>query len=75
MKGAGKIIITTEKDLTRLMVDQLVPLELRQKLYCLPVRVIFPGQENKVFDKKITEYVGENKSNHELHFRKNSNKS
>jgi len=74
MKGAGKIIVTTEKDLTRLMVDQLLPVEIRQVLFCLPVRVAFPDQERKGFDKKIKEYVGENKSNRELHFRKNSNK-
>lgn len=75
MKGTGKIIVTTEKDLTRLMGYQLLPNEIRQLLYCLPVRVAFPDQEGKVFDKKIKEYVGENKINRELHFRKNSNKS
>jgi tetraacyldisaccharide 4'-kinase len=74
IRGAGKIIITTEKDLTRLAVPQLLPKEIRQFLYCLPVQVSFPDQEGKVFDKKIREYVGENKINRELHFRKNSNK-
>jgi tetraacyldisaccharide 4'-kinase len=75
LKGSGKIIITTEKDLTRLTMEPMLPNDIRQVLYCLPMHIVFPGQEGHVFDKKIKDYVGENKINRELHFRKNSNKS
>jgi len=39
-------------------------------MYYLPVQVKFLDREGKLFDKKILEYVGENKSNRELFSRK-----
>jgi tetraacyldisaccharide 4'-kinase len=74
LKSAGKIIVTTEKDLQRLTGDHLMTKDLKSVLYCLPVQVKFLDQEGKLFDNKIKEYVGENKSNRELHFRKNAHK-
>jgi tetraacyldisaccharide 4'-kinase len=71
LRSPEKIIVTTEKDIQRLMGDHLMTKELKSFLYCLPVQVKFLEQEAKLFDKKIKEYVGENKSNRELHFRKN----
>jgi tetraacyldisaccharide 4'-kinase len=75
LRSTEKIIITTEKDLQRLTVDHLLTKELKSFLYCLPVQVRFLEQEGKLFDNKIKEYVGENKSNRELHFKKNEHKS
>jgi tetraacyldisaccharide 4'-kinase len=72
LKSAEKIIVTTEKDVQRLTGNHLLTKELKSVLYCLPVQVKFLDQEGKLFDKKIKEYVGENKSNRELHFRKNA---
>jgi tetraacyldisaccharide 4'-kinase len=75
LKSAEKIIVTTEKDVQRLTGNHLLTKELKSVLYCLPVQVKFLDQEGKLFDKKIKEYVGENKSNRELHFRTNAHKS
>jgi len=75
MNTHDKIIVTTEKDIAKLVrFDELIE-PIKPALYCLPVLVRFLDQEGKLFDKKIREYVGENKSNRELHFRKNRNKS
>jgi tetraacyldisaccharide 4'-kinase len=75
MKNAQKIVVTTEKDVQRLKIENLLTKELKSVLYCLPIEVKFLDREGKLFDNKIKEYVGENKSNRELHFRKNAHKS
>jgi tetraacyldisaccharide 4'-kinase len=45
--------------------------KFKSALYYLPVKVKFLDEEGKMFNKKILNYVGENKSNRELHQRKN----
>jgi tetraacyldisaccharide 4'-kinase len=75
LKSSDKIIITTEKDIAKLIRHDILLDKAREAIYCLPVQVRFLDQEGKLFDKKIKEYVGENKSNRELHFRTNSHKS
>jgi tetraacyldisaccharide 4'-kinase len=75
LKSAEKIIVTTEKDAARLISLDGLPGEFKSALFCLPVQVRFPDKEGKSFDKKILSYVGENKSNREIHFRKNPNQS
>jgi tetraacyldisaccharide 4'-kinase len=52
-----------------------LPEELKEALYYLPVKIQFLDNEGKLFNKKIVGYVGENKSNRELHKRKNSGPS
>jgi tetraacyldisaccharide 4'-kinase len=70
LKSEKKIIITTEKDAVRFS-ESPVPDDLfRKSLYYLPVKVKFLDEEGKTFNKKILNYVGENKSNLELHRRK-----
>jgi tetraacyldisaccharide 4'-kinase len=71
LKKGKKIIITTEKDAVRLAELSDLKDELRNALYYLPVKVKFLDEEGKLFNKKILNYVGENKSNLELHRRKN----
>jgi tetraacyldisaccharide 4'-kinase len=73
LKSPEKIIVTTEKDATRLISIEGLPGEFKSSLYCLPIQVKFLDMEGKLFDKKITAYVGENKINRELHLRKNQN--
>lgn len=68
-----KIIVTTEKDAVRIRHLDL-PRKLKSVLYVLPVQVKFLDREGKQFDQKIISYVGENKSNRELHLRKDLNK-
>jgi len=45
--------------------------QFKSVLYYLPVKVKFLDEEGEMFNKKILNYVGENKSNRELHQRKN----
>ncbi len=75
IQSKNKIIITTEKDAVRFKDFTEIPDELKNALYYLPVKVNFLEQEKKAFNKKILDYVGENKSNRELYKRKNSGKS
>ena len=60
-----RIIVTTEKDMVRLSQLEL-PAEMKSTLYYLPVQVKFLDKEGKQFDKRILDYVGENKSLREL---------
>lgn len=65
LKNPRKIIVTTEKDTVRLRQLEL-PVELKKALYYLPIQVKFLDREGKQFDKKIIDYVGENKSLREV---------
>lgn len=75
LNSENKIIITTEKDVMRLKDREDLSDEFKNALYYLPVKVKFLEDEGKAFNKKILNYVGENKSNRELHKRKNKQKS
>jgi tetraacyldisaccharide 4'-kinase len=66
-----KIIITTEKDAMRLRDLNDLPDDFKMHLYYVPVKVKFLDEGGNEFNKKILNYVGENKSNRELHKRKN----
>jgi tetraacyldisaccharide 4'-kinase len=67
IKQDRKIILTTEKDAVRLMDMPGLPDTLKEVLCYLPVRVKFVNDKEKFFDKKILNYVGENKSNRKLY--------
>jgi len=71
----NKIIVTTEKDVMRLKDMPGLPEEFKANLYYLPVKVKFLDEGENEFNKKILNYVGENKSNRELHQRTNKSKS
>ncbi len=75
ISSKNKIIITTEKDAMRLKDRDDLTDEFREALYYLPVKVMFLDDEGKSFNKKIFNYVGENKSNRELYKRKNKRNS
>jgi tetraacyldisaccharide 4'-kinase len=66
-----KIILTTEKDTMHFKSISNLPDEFKESLYYITVQVKFLGNEGNMFNKKILNYVGENKSNRELHKRKN----
>ncbi|MBW6533733.1 MAG: tetraacyldisaccharide 4'-kinase [Mariniphaga sp.] len=70
-----KIIITTEKDAVRFKEMPDLDEQFKSALYCLPVKVKFLDEEGKMFNKKILNYVGENKSNRELHRRQNKSQA
>ena len=67
-----KIIVTTEKDAMHFRDLPNLSAQLKEALYYLPVKIKFLDDEGRLFNKKIFGYVGENKSNRELHKRKNS---
>ncbi len=75
LTGDYKIIVTTEKDSMRLKDWEDLPDEFKKVLYYLPAKVKFLENEGKEFNKKILNYVGENKSNRELHNRKNKGRT
>lgn len=66
-----KMIITTEKDLMRIKDMTNLPDDFKKNLYYLPVKIKFLDEGENEFNKKILNYVGENKSNRELRNRKN----
>jgi tetraacyldisaccharide 4''-kinase len=70
LETANKIIITTEKDSMRLKDLDLSP-AFKSHLFYIPLKIKFLDSEGKNFDDKIVTYVRENKSNRELHKRKN----
>ena len=71
MVATKKIIVTTEKDTFRILEIENLPDVIIENLYYIPIGVSFINQPENDFDKKILKYVGENKSNFELHSRKN----
>ena len=75
IKSERKLIVTTEKDAMRFKDIGEMSDELKKAMYYLPVKIDFLEEEKKSFNKKILNYVGENKSNRELYKRKNSGKS
>ena len=71
---AKKIIVTTEKDAVRFKELSNLDETIKKGLYFLPVSIDFLGKDEKTFTKRILNYVGENKSNRNLHKRKNTGK-
>jgi tetraacyldisaccharide 4'-kinase len=67
----NRLIITTEKDMVRIRDIKNVPDIIRKNLYYIPLTISFLNDGGKDFDRKIMNYVRENKSNFELHLRKN----
>jgi tetraacyldisaccharide 4'-kinase len=74
LKNQAKIIVTTEKDAVRLR-QLVIPSEMKKVLYYLPIQVKFLDREGKQFDKRILDYVGENKSLRELKKHKAGNEA
>jgi len=71
MSAEKKLIVTTEKDTFRILEIEDLPETIAENLYYIPIEIRFINQTDNDFDKKIMKYVGENKSNFELHSRKN----
>ena len=74
--GEGKkIIVTTEKDATRLLGHPQLDEELKTAIYVLPVEInILQGQQES-FNKYITGYVRANSRNSILHQSKDAHRS
>jgi tetraacyldisaccharide 4'-kinase len=64
-----KIIITTEKDMVRFRDLDTVPENIRKNMYYIPLKISFLNNAGKEFDRKILNYVKENKSNFDIYSR------
>jgi tetraacyldisaccharide 4'-kinase len=66
-----KIMICTDKDAVRLKEVAQGSDFAKLPLYRLPIEVQFLGNDSKEFDKKIKDYVRQNKANFEIHQEQN----
>ena len=65
--SSDKIIVTTEKDATRLQSLHYLSDELKEKLFFLPIKVSFiENEENESFNKKIINHVKNYQKNSRL---------
>ncbi|MCK5857440.1 MAG: tetraacyldisaccharide 4'-kinase [Bacteroidales bacterium] len=62
-----KIILCTDKDAVRLSEVAQGNSFAKLPVYRLPIEVAFLGNDKKIFDKKITDYVRQNKANFTIH--------
>lgn len=69
-----KIIITTEKDASRLTETQKLSKEVKQNIYTLPIHVRFMLDQEEGFNQKIIEYVRKNARNGSLAQAENDHK-
>ena len=74
LTGENRLIITTEKDATRLMHHGDFSEEVKKSLYVLPVEVVIMNDED-YFNETIIGYVRKNSRNSTLLKRKNDNKA
>jgi len=70
-----KVIITTEKDETRLLNAEGLSDEVKRSLYVLPVRIKIMLDQEEMFNKSIIGYVHKNSRNSILAKGKDNNKS
>ena len=61
--ASPKIILTTEKDSTRLLQLEGLSQEVRDNLYVLPIKVRFMQEQEEIFNNKILSYVRKNSRN------------
>lgn len=61
--GRNSIIITTEKDASRLMDNPAVTPDLRKRIYYLPTEVYFLQNHAEIFDEVVLDYVNKPRQN------------
>jgi len=71
LTNVRKIIVTTEKDMVRFCDLGTVPEIIRKSMYYIPLKISFLNSAGKDFDRKIIDYVKENKSNFNLYSKSN----
>jgi tetraacyldisaccharide 4'-kinase len=71
ISAGRKIIVTTEKDMVRFRDLDTVPEVVRKSMYYIPLKISFLNSAGKDFDRKIINYVKENKSNFNLYSKNN----
>jgi len=70
-----KMIITTEKDATRLTHTGDIPDDVKKNIYALPIRIKFMQDGEEEFNNKIISYVRKNSRNSILAKKKDDHKS
>ncbi len=75
MEGDKKLIITTEKDATRLIGHPQLDEELKKSIYVLPVEIKILQNQQETFNENIIKYVRANSRNSILHQSKDANHS
>lgn len=58
-----KLLITTEKDVMRLRIPELIVILKNMPIYYIPIEIDFHGEDKQSFDQTILDYVEENKRN------------
>ena len=67
IESKTKIILTTEKDLVRLKSVKDQPAHFFEQLYYIPIVIKFLDRTKDTFNKRILNYVTENRSNSKVH--------
>lgn len=67
LDSVEKIMITTEKDLVRIMSIAEKPKDFIENLYYIPIEIKFLDKTKDSFNKRILNYVTENRSNSKLY--------
>lgn len=62
-RTANKIILTTEKDMMRLIYPEILDLLKNYPVYYLPIEIAFHGGDEQQFNDLILNYVRKNKTN------------
>jgi tetraacyldisaccharide 4'-kinase len=63
LKSDNKLILTTEKDASRIVSDPNFPESLKSRIFALPIRVEILNKQETLFIQKIKNYVVENSRN------------
>lgn len=74
MEGNKKLIITTEKDATRLIGHPQLDEELKKSIYVLPVEIKILQNQQENFNENIIKYVRANSRNSILHQSKDAHR-
>ena len=74
MEGNKKLIITTEKDATRLVGHPQLDEELKKSIYVLPVEIKILQNQQENFNENIIKYVRANSRNSILHQSKDAHR-
>ena len=67
INAKNKVIVTTEKDASRLRSLEKLDDEIKKSFYFIPIKVKFLNDGELEFNKKIQSYVRKSKGNHSLH--------
>ena len=63
LNGSNRMILTTEKDATRLLQRDDLPQSLKENIYAMPIEVEFLDNEEEKFNQIIENHVTENSRN------------